>query len=243
MRAGGFFLPARSFSAPGVRAIIQGTPIMSTRHFLIALVATLGLGAAVRTAGAAESAGGYRLAGTVQAGTETLGFLELPDGGQVLIRKGSTVAGGGRVVALTGSSVRIQFSDKAVVLELDGLNRPAAGPGAKQVVVEGSDEDSIMVREIDVAAMDKALDAASAAKASAGNAKKPDVAADIGQRFAPIVGLPPNARVLAVNEQPVKSAAAAIAEVEKTLAQGLPVRLNLQGTDRDTRVYLMPKRD
>ena len=60
------------------------------------------------------------------------------------------------------------------------------------------------------------------------------------QRFAPLLDLPPHARVVEVNETRITSASAAIAVVEDTLAQGMPARLNLQTPGGMKRVYLMP---
>jgi hypothetical protein len=62
----------------------------------------------------------------------------------------------------------------------------------------------------------------------------------VTQRFAPLLDLPADARVVEVNETRITSASTAIAAVESTLAQGMPARLNLQTPDGFKRVYLMP---
>ena len=71
-----------------------------------------------------------------------------------------------------------------------------------------------------------------------------DEGAAVAQRFSALVNLPAGSRVLSVNEQPVVSAAAAIATVNDTLAEGMPVRLNISNpAGSDQRVYLLPARD
>ena len=64
----------------------------------------------------------------------------------------------------------------------------------------------------------------------------------VTQRFAPLLDLPADARVVAVNETQVTSASAAISTVEDTLAKGMPARLNLETPEGMKRVYLMPAR-
>ena len=68
----------------------------------------------------------------------------------------------------------------------------------------------------------------------------PSASQVVAERFAPLLDLPSGARVVAVNEQPVGSADAAIDLVQDTLAKGMPARLNLQTADGLQRVYLRP---
>jgi hypothetical protein len=77
------------------------------------LLCTLSVGAVY----AAEPSGGYRLAGVLSTGENRVGFLELPQGGQVLIRLGSTV-NGGKVVEFSARQLRIAFPDRTIELTL-----------------------------------------------------------------------------------------------------------------------------
>lgn len=86
------------------------------------LLCTLSVGAVY----GADSSGGYRLAGVLSAGENRMGFLELPQGGQVLIRLGSTVDGG-KVVEFSAQQLRIAFPDRTIELTLTAGDAGAAG--------------------------------------------------------------------------------------------------------------------
>jgi hypothetical protein len=77
------------------------------------LLCTLSVGAVY----GADSSGGYRLAGVLSTGENRVGFLELPQGRQVLIRLGSTV-NGGKVVEFSAQQLRIAFPDRTIELTL-----------------------------------------------------------------------------------------------------------------------------
>ena len=186
---------------------------------------------------------GYRLAGVMVAGDSYLGFLELPQGGQVLVRLGSIVEGGGKVVAFDAQSLRIRFPDRVVELALEGSGKPPAVAPADSVVVSGDEQGHVIRREVDVGGLQhELLEAERAATAprtrSGGPASDPQ--RTVTQRFAPLFDLPADARVVAVNETQVASANAAISTVESTLAKGMPARLNLETPEGMKRVYLMP---
>jgi hypothetical protein len=71
-----------------------------------------------------------------------------------------------------------------------------------------------------------------------------DEGAAVAMRFSALFNLPADSRVLAVNEQPVVSAVDAIETVNRTLASGMPARLNISNSaGSDQRVYLLPERD
>ncbi len=77
----------------------------------------------------ATATGGYRLAGIVAVGKDYLGFLELPGGEQVLVRQGSTINGGGRIVALDGERLRIVFPDGTDRIDARGIRTARRGSG------------------------------------------------------------------------------------------------------------------
>jgi hypothetical protein len=182
---------------------------------------------------------GYRLAGVMAAGDGYLGFLELPQGDQVLVRLGSVVDGG-TVVAFDSKALRIRFPDGVVELSLEGSGKPPP-PDARQVVVTAEEQGRVMVRGVDVAGLDAALDAQREAKTSASAKGAPNGASlAVTQRFAPLVGLPADARIVEVNEQKIGSPAAAVELVQQTLSAGMPARLNLQTPEGFRRVYLVP---
>ncbi len=94
------------------------------------LLCTLSVGAVY----GADPSGGYRLAGVLSRGENRVGFLELPQGGQMLIRLGSTV-NDGKVVEFSAQKLRIAFPDRTIELTLTGA---AAGSVAAPVTAKGA---------------------------------------------------------------------------------------------------------
>lgn len=191
-----------------------------------------------------SAAGSYRLAGVMLVGQDRIGFLEVPAGGQVLVRVGSFVDGG-KVTVFDEREVRIVFPDRTVVLELEGGAGKPRGNATLGVVVAEEDQGHVMVRQVDPARMGTALEATKTAATVGSTPGRKDAPAETARRFSAVVNLPPNARVLAVNEKPVVSADAAIREVEKALAGGYPGTLTLASGPGQPpgRVYLLPKQD
>lgn len=179
---------------------------------------------------------GYRLAGIVAVGSDYLGFLELPGGGQVLVRRGSTISGGGRIVDLDGAGLRIVFADRTIQLNLEGSGGPGVASTARDTKRDLSDEEPLVMREVGPEALAKLP------RASSRSGKGGDAGVEVAQRFASLAKLPDNARVIAVNEQQVMSADTAIRLIEKSLAEGNAVGLKVTATggDAEQRVYLMP---
>lgn len=220
----------------------------SGHPFLYAVATSLGLLSLLIPAGEtpATAKSVYRLAGIVSVGRDHLGFLELPDGTQLLVRQGSSIPDGGRVVALDGTHLRIAFPGRIVELGLEASGQPGIPPATRGVVLAQSDDAHAMVRNVDAGALETAVAASRrTASPAATTGGRIDPAADLGRRFAALINIPPNARVLAVNEMPVTSVDRALRLIESSLAEGTPVRLNLAGVsgDPDTRVYLLPTWD
>lgn len=187
----------------------------------------------------------YRLAGVVAAGEDYLGFLELPEGGQVLVRNGSALPGGGRVAAVSRDRITIAFPGRVIELSLEGSGQPGAAALVRGVQQGQTDYDNVMVRDVDNRLLRKALGASkppASKPAGAHPSGAAEAAADVGRRFSSIVNIPPNARVIAVNEVPVTSAAKAMALADRALADGISLRLTITGVsgDAETRVYLNP---
>ena len=189
----------------------------------------------------------YRLAGVLAVGPDYLGILELPGGDQLLVRKGSVVEGGGRVVLLDATRLRIAFPGRPPFdITLDGSDAPAVVPPGLGVVQDQTDRDNVMVRRVDSDAMLASVERSQAdaakpsgtAPATAGR----DPAAEAGRRLAPILNLPPNSRVVAINEQPVRSADDALRLIEQSLQRGESPRLDLGNTVGESRLYVSPAR-
>lgn len=185
----------------------------------------------------AATTNGYRLAGIVAVGKDYMGFLELPGGGQILVRQGSAISGGGRVVALDGMRLRIAFPDRTIDLSLEGSGGPGVASTTRDIPRNQSDEELVTLRDVSSADLARARD-----KTSTSSGKPTDASGEVARRFASLANLPDNARVLSVNETPVKSADAAIKLVEQSLADGRAVGLKVAAAsgDPEKRVYLMP---
>ena len=190
---------------------------------------------------AAAGGDGYRLAGVLAVGPDYLAILELPGGQQQLVRQGSTLDDGTRVVAVKADGLRMVQAGRTIELNLDGSGGPAQVPVALGVVQEQSDNDRVLVRRVDAEAF--SASAAQAGKAASGSTPsrngRGDPAAEIGRRLAPILNLPADSRVVAVNELPVRSAEQAIQLIEQSFNENTAPRLNLTSAAGDeSRVYL-----
>lgn len=190
---------------------------------------------------------GYRLAGIVAAGSDYLAILELPGGRQQVVRIGSSIDGGGRVVALDARNLRLQLPGRALDLALDGSGAAPVVPPGLGVVQAQSDVGNVMVRRVDTEAFGDSVAHSEAAPTlpASGTARPPrkDPATEVGRRLAPVLNLPPDSRITAVNEQPVRSAEQAIRLLEDSLQAGISPRLDVQFAGGPARVYLSPERE
>jgi hypothetical protein len=209
---------------------------------LRALVLALTLAALPSAALHAGTADGYRLAGIIAVGEDYLGLLELPGGKQVLVRRGSTIDGGGRIVALDSSQLRLDLRDRVLLLALDRSTGAPVVPAGLGVVQEQLDDGHVMIRRVDAEAFAESVDRStpSGPATPGAKARATDPTIEAGRRLSPILNLPPDSRLLAVNEQPVRSAERAIALIEQSLAEGVSPRLNITGAGGETRVYISP---
>jgi hypothetical protein len=220
---------------------------MSMRRF-IATFATLGAWAAVfalsiaPVVAVASAATGYRLAGVMAVGPDYLGLLEIPGGRQLLVHQGSVIEGGGRILKLDSTTLRIALPAGVFDLALDGANRPAVTPVARtsaSVKPTGKnrplpdDQENLLFRAVDV----RLLADTRAARATDRATDAPGQTASI---LGPLMNLPAGAKVVAVNGQPVTSAGTAIALLERSLGQRVMARLTLAtpGNGPHTYVYV-----
>ncbi len=192
---------------------------------------------------------GYRLAGIVAVGTDYLGFLELPGGEQVLVRQGSVIEGAGRVLMLDAARLRIELPSGVIELALEGSGRPVAArvtstmePPTESAPSNDSPNEIAqpVFREIDPSLL---RDVRTASAGSDRARSRPSVEAAV--RLAPILNLPPNSRIVKVNDQSVTSVESAIARIEQSLADGLSATLNLASSQGgpETRVYVSRARN
>jgi hypothetical protein len=228
-------------------ASARGRVLPAIGSLVLTILAALPMLIALRAAAtAAPTPGGdYRLAGVMLVGSDRIGFLEVPAGGQLLVRLGTNIDGG-TITVFNDRELRITFPDRSVVLELTGGVGAPAGTATPDAVTGQEDNMHAMVRNVDAKRMTEALEQAKPAAGSvAAKAARTDAQGEVGRRFAMVARLPMGARVVAVNDQPVASAQKAIAAVEKSLAQGQPATLNLESAPGGppSRVYLLPNRD
>jgi hypothetical protein len=215
------------------------------------LATLLALSWVIDASAAADSAQGYRLAGIIAAGQGHVGLLELPQGGQILVRVGSSLPGGARVLALSDGELALVLpSGQRVTLALSGmlggstvnLSRTAsrnleANP-RPAIVATIHRAPNHSVREVAAASFRESLRAPVAAT---GNATEKPNSAVVVQRFATLLELPAGARILEVNGQPVATAAAAVNITDRALAAGNQAIINVQSDRGFERIYLQPE--
>ena len=190
------------------------------------------------THAAQDPAKGYRLAGTFAAGQSYIAFLEMPDGGRVLVRTGSEVAGA-RVLEVTATALRLGLASGVVQLSLEGTGKPqVVASSAAVTAAKNDDKNRVYTREVsdDQLSRELAMSAGtSSTKLTAAHASL--VAA---QRIAAVLDLPANSKVLRVRGRPVSSADAAIQELQSAFgSEAGVVTLDLQTPNGPGRVYLM----
>jgi hypothetical protein len=183
---------------------------------------------------------GYRVAGIMAVGGDYLAFLALPDGSQVLVRRGSVV-GDGKIVGFTAQSVRIAFPSGEVELRLDGsgaagMARAASPPPSAAVAVRHY-EPITTPRAATLEASAQTLRSLPGSGSTGGDAGRA-----LAQRIAPVLELPPTSRVVTINESPVTTADAAIVVMADTLAVGNVARLDVETPSGPQRVYISPPR-
>lgn len=231
--------------------MVDGTPVARVARkghppFLAAALASAILAlASLATASGAATGNGYRLAGTLAVGHEFLAFIEHPEGGQVLVREGAVLRSGVRVTHVDAERVTLSFPGATLDLWLDDSGRPASTPASAGVVQQSSDQGHVHVRHVDPAGLRASL----ATPRPGGPTTLPsdgrlDAGTELARRFAPVLDLPAGARVVAVNERPVRTADGAIALINTELARNTAVRLNLASPAGAPpgRVYLLPAR-
>jgi hypothetical protein len=203
-------------------------------HALLVLLILCSGGAAA----AQDPAQGYRLAGTLAVGQSYIAFLEVPDGGQVLVRTGSEVAGA-RVLAVTATGLRLGLASGVFELSLEGTGKPQVVASSAAVSAAKDDEKNrVYTREVSDEQLSRELAAPAGTPPTKPIAARSSLVA--AQRIAAVLDLPADSKVLRVQGRPVSSADAAIRELQSSFGseEGV-VTLDLQTPNGPGRVYLM----
>ncbi len=203
-------------------------------HALLVLLVLCSGGAAA----AQDPAQGYRLAGTLAVGQSYIAFLEMPDGGQVLVRTGSEVEGA-RVLEVTATGLRLGLASGVVELSLEGTGKPqVVASSAAVTAAKDDDRNRVYTREVSDDHLSRELAAPGGTSSTRPTAARSSLVA--AQRIAAVLELPANSKVLRVQGRPVSSADAAIQELESTFGSDAGVvTLDLQTPNGPGRVYLM----
>ena len=178
----------------------------------------------------------YRLSGLViTAKGQSLAFIELSDGRQLLLREGDTFGKNGEVLAINQHSLRVRFPEGEKVLRLEGyrglldaseLNLSQVA----QIVKQKQDSDEGMTREVAVGPL---LDLFNEQKIDIEGGKIKDLSAYL----APLLDLPPEIHILEIDYAPVLTVKEALERISAGIAAGSVVKLI---TDEGTQVYLVP---
>lgn len=222
----------------GRRGCQAAPPFFFAARILLATLVIIAWSIPTMSHAAAQSGQGYRLAGTVAVGSGYLAFLEVPGGTQVLVRKGD-VAGAAQVLEVRDRAIDLKLPSGRIELTLEGAGGPAPSSARSDNVVKSqSDEGHVVRREVAVEPMQRELSAGAPAKP--GRAPGTTATAAVTQRFAPVINLPPNSSIVAINGHAVTSEDGAVREVTKALATGAAVTMNLKTPAGMERVYLLP---
>ncbi|MBS0366362.1 MAG: hypothetical protein JSR67_11145 [Proteobacteria bacterium] len=181
-----------------------------------------------------------------------MGLIEMPQGGQVLVRMGSTVDGG-KVTEISARHVRLSFPDHSVDLALAGapgdpsarasLHSAAAGLPTISRGTHGHPrmpDDNVVppaeTRLVPPATLNLLLVNGVPAAPS-----HTDAGRFVAEQVSPMFGLPDNSRLLSVNDTPVTSAGQAVASLQGALRNGVAV-LGVDTPDGPRRIYVSPSR-
>jgi len=203
-------------------------------HALLVLLILCSGGAAA----AQDPAQGYRLAGTLAVGQTFIAFLEVPDGGQALVRTGSELAGA-RVLEVTATGLRLGLASGVVELSLEGTGKPqVVAPSAAVTAAKDDEKNRVYTREVSDEHVSRELAAPAGTSSTRPTAARSSLVA--AQRIAAVLDLPANSKVLRVQGRPVSSADAAIRELQSSFGSDAGVvTLDLQTPNGPGRVYLM----
>ncbi len=214
-------------------------PFFFPTWMLLAALTMLAWSISTTSLAADQSSQGFRLAGTVAVGSGYLAFLEVPGGTRYWFAKATLLA---RRRSSKSAIVRLTCGSRAAASSSrsKGAGKPAPSGGRSDDVVKSqSDEGHVVRREVggrtDAAGIERG-------RSGQGGTCARHVARRllVTQRFAPVINLPPNSSIVAINGHAVSSEEGAVREVTKALAAGGAVTMNLKTPAGMERVYLLP---
>jgi hypothetical protein len=196
----------------------------------------------------------YRLAGIVAVGQEhLLAVIEMPDGKQALFRTGDAL-GSGRIRDITPTDVRVEMNGQDLLLSLRGNPKLSAAvpvaeaPPEEETLVEVPSEDITTrnqplfyddtVRLLKtVAATEASPTGATAAAPGGENGAVPQ---PLAARLNELLGVPPGAQIVAVDESPVGTPQDVIDKIVPLLGTARPVRLRVTGAGDLQTIVISP---
>ena len=195
----------------------------------------------------------YRLAGIVSVGENRfLAVIEMPDGRQGLFRAGDAL-GTARIRDIGRSEVRMEVDGREVSLSLRGNPRlSAAAPVVEDVEMtpdEPGGTSEVRSQPLFYEDTERLLASAARSGGQVGTTGTPalaatDAAADaLSARLGEVLGVPPGARIVAVDGAPVNSPQDVLDKVLPLLDLGRAVRLNITGGGDVQVIYITPVED
>lgn len=198
----------------------------------------------------------YRLAGIVAVGPDRLlAVIEMPDGRQGLFRSGDAL-GTGRIGAITRSDVRVQMNGQEFLLSLRGNPKLSAA-----TPITADDEDTTQtasasdpsvrtqplfyedtVRLLTSVSKENGKSKGAGASPDAGSSEGAS-AESVSARLGELLGVPPGAKIVAVDGSAVHTPQEVIDKVVPLLGLGRAVRLNLADAGDLQVVYITPVED
>lgn len=176
----------------------------------------------------------YRLAGIIApAQGSAMALIELPDGEQQLFRAGDTIENG-RVASITVDTVRLEFANSELVLQLEGTGNPVP-----ITVTEYRREDYLDIETLRLEAGN--LEAISSL---AGSDEMTDPK-ETASRMLAHLNLPPSARIAAVNDEPVSSPTEALRKMAASIDSqedqggGLQLVVSITQDVGNRRIYIL----
>lgn len=202
---------------------------MRTLRILVGVMASLGIGIGI---GAASDTP-YRLAGVITPDSgRTMALIETLDGEQQLLRVGDAIDDG-RVTEITPDTVRLQFADGEFVLQLAGTSSPQ---GRLPEQYRREDYAASESKPIDVEALGAIVELASSVENTE--------AKELASKVLTYLDLPSEARIMAINDQPVASAADAVRQmadsIDEKSAKGSAFKfvVSIAAAEGNQRVYV-----
>ena len=193
----------------------------------------------------------FRLSGTVVAGpTSSTAIIKLGSGETQIIAIGEAVPGWGPITDVRRNSIRVSTGDGEYQIwvtagEIDPaqtgwfafLPKPSASSSAGP---SPSRSPSPQVRA-QARAQEHYPEFRAQVERLAADPEEFDEPDDLNKAIVPSVGLPPGARIVAVNHIPVGQDGARPSDIKRMLENQTPVRLSIEGVPGVDAIYMLPR--